>query len=128
MEDYYEEFIYSIVGEKNSVRFVKFDKIFPDKNFTSRFVSLNDSVGSLEIPKQYPSIIDSDIYLFGLIYEIVFENKEIDDTKKTELKGKLDDKIRIFKNDNSHRKSPAALKHLRNRINTSIEIYKKYIK
>lgn len=128
MEDYYEEFIYSIVGEKDSIRFAEFNEIFPDNNFSLRFDSLSNGVDLLEIPKQYTSIIDSDTYLFGLIYEIVFKNKKIDDTKKISLKTELDDKIDLFKNDYSHKKSPAALKHLRNRMNTSIDIYRKYVK
>lgn len=128
MEDYYEEFIYSVVGEKDSVRFAEFTEVFPDSNFAQRFDSLNNSVNLLEIPKQYSSIIDSDTYLFGLIYEIVFRNKEIDVTKKDDLKKALDKKIELFKDDYSHKKSPAALKHLRNRISTSIDIYKKYSK
>ena len=126
MEDYYEEFIYSIVGEKDSNRFVDFDEIFPDQSFMERFNLLNTNVDLLEIPKQYSSIIESDTYLFGLIYEIVFENKKINDARKIGLKEELDEKIKIFKEDLSHKKSPAALKHLRNRISSSIEIYKKY--
>ncbi|MCL2246793.1 MAG: DUF262 domain-containing protein [Lentimicrobiaceae bacterium] len=126
MEEYYEEFIYSIVGEKNSTMFVNFDEIFSDNNYDLHFNLLKNSADLLDIPKQYSSIIDSDIFLFGLIYQIVFENKTIDDTKKDEIKRLLDSKIIELKRDTSHTKSPAALKYLRNRINTSIEIYKQY--
>jgi uncharacterized protein with ParB-like and HNH nuclease domain len=128
MEEYYEEYIYSVVNDTDSKTFGQFSKIFPDKKYDAQFNLLNSAISSLGIPKQYSSIIDADIYIFGLIYEIVFENKTIDVTKKDDLKNELSKKITEIKNVPSHTKSPAALKHLRNRIATSIEIYKKYVK
>jgi uncharacterized protein with ParB-like and HNH nuclease domain len=125
MEKYYEEYIYAMADENDSNKFVGFSTVFPDKNYKTRFDSLKDSISALEIPKQYSSMIESDVYLLGLIYEIVFEGNAVDNTKRSELKSKLEGKITEFKGDTSHTKSPAALKHLRNRIDASIGIYKK---
>ncbi len=126
MEEYYEEYIYSIAGENDSKMFDDFTAIFPDKNYNSRYERLQQSIKSLSI-NQFPSIIDSDMYLFGLIYEIVFENKTINDEIIDNLKGELENKINTYKNDYSHKKTPSALKYLRSRLEESINIYKRYV-
>lgn len=126
MESYYEEYIYSVVGENDSRLFVDFLTIFPDRKYQERFKRLEDIITSLAIPNQYTSIIDLDMYLFGLIYIVVFKNEELDISKKDTLKLKLDDKIRIFKEDTSHTRAPNALKYLKCRIDYSIDIYKTF--
>lgn len=126
MEEYYEEYIYSIAGENDSKMFVDFTAIFPDKNYNSRYERLLQSIKSLSI-NQFPSIIDSDMYLFGLIYEIVFENKTINDENIDDLKRELENKINTYKNDYSHKKTPSALKYLRSRLEESINIYKRNV-
>lgn len=127
METYYEEYIYSVVGENDSSLFVDFSTIFPGRIYTGRFEHLKESISNLEIPAQYTSIIDLDLYLFGLIYTIVFRNKILDITKKELLKVKLEAKIRQFKTDSSHTRAPNALKYLKSRIDSSIDIYKTFL-
>jgi hypothetical protein len=126
LEVYYEEYIYSIAGENDSKMFDDFTVIFPNKDYNSHYERLKQNIKSLAI-NQFPSIIDSDMYLFGLIYEIVFEKKTIDDTKLEELKQKLESKINIYKSNSSHKKTPSALKYLRYRLEESINIYKSYL-
>jgi uncharacterized protein with ParB-like and HNH nuclease domain len=126
MEKYYEEFIYSVVGENESTMFTSFLSIFPHKNYNSTFELINSTIDSLEIPKLYTSIIDLDIYLFGLLYIIIFEKKEIDISKNEDLKKKLTQRINSFKNNELHSRNPGALKYLRSRINESILIYSRY--
>lgn len=125
-EDYYEEYIYSIAGENNSRMFDNFAILFPDGNYNSRYEQLQQSITALDIG-QFSSIIEADMYLFGLIFEIVFENKSINEAKMDELKQNLNDKISKYKQDFSHRKTPSALKYLRLRLENSINIYKDYI-
>lgn len=127
MEAYYEEYIYSVVGENDSSLFVDFTDVFPERDFTERFENLKRSISSIEVPTQFSSIIDLDIYLFGLIFTIVFQNKIIDDTRKNELKVLLDNKIVQLKADPSHTRAPNALKYLKSRIDSSIDIYKNFI-
>ena len=127
MEDYYEDYIYSIVGVNNSKMFDEFSVVFPDKNYNERFDTLQQGIKLLEA-NRFTSIIDSDIYLFGLIYIIVFEDKKIDDTRVANLKAELNSKINKIKEDSSHKKTPSALKYLRSRIDESIKIYKRYVK
>jgi len=126
MEKYYEEYIYSVVGENSSLMFPDFSTVFPNKEFKARFESLEQTIDSLVIPKEYTSIIDMDVYLFGLIYSIVFENKSVKVDEKENLKAALAGKIAEFKNDGSHTKVPGALKYLKLRIDASIDIYKNY--
>lgn len=127
MEKYYEEYIYSVVGENASLMFKDFNAIFPNGEYLPRFENLEQAITDLEVPKQFTSIIEMDMYLFGLIYTIVFKNKSINIAKKAELKAKVDAKISSFKADDGHKKAPSALKYLKARIDASIEIYRKYI-
>src|SRR5690606_3721121 len=127
MEKYYEEYIYSVVGENTSLLFQDFSIIFPDGDFKTRFDRLEQTINTLEISKQYTSIIEMDMYLFGLIYAIVFEDKAIDTTKQSELRNEIEAKITHFKSEENHKRAPSALKYLKARINASIEIYNDYI-
>ena len=129
MEKYYEEYIYSIVGENNSTMFKDFSVIFSEKKYESQLISLQNTMKLLNISKQYTSIIDSDLYLFGLIYLTVIKNKEVEISKRDTLKNEIDEKIKSIKSSEPpHLKAPSALKYLRYRMDLSIEIYKKYAK
>lgn len=126
METYYEEYIYSVVGENDSTMFVDFLTTFPNKEFSPRFQRLDQAINELEIPKQFTSIIDADMFFFGLIYIVVFENKTIDVGNEKEITQAITNKITEFRDDPSHSKAPGALKYLKTRIDTSIEIYKEF--
>ncbi|MET3037161.1 DUF262 domain-containing protein [Chryseobacterium sp. NRRL B-14859] len=127
MESYYEDYIYSVIGERTSTRFKAFSAIFPGGDYQPRLERLAKTIDDLGIPKQFPSIIDMDIYLLGLIYVIVFENKEIDISKRDELiTSGLRFQTTALKADEKHKKSPADLGHLRRRIDISIETYSRY--
>ena len=128
MEEYYEQYIYDMVGTSGSQLFQPFNTVFPDGKYRSDLGKLRSALGALDLPKQYPSIIDIDVHFFGLIYSIVFKKKKIDPTRKDELKQHLSTEIQSFKGDYKHKKSPASLKYLRARIQKSIEIYHKYEK
>ncbi|MBS1686927.1 MAG: DUF262 domain-containing protein [Bacteroidetes bacterium] len=127
MEDYYEKYIYSVADEEPSTLFKPFSQLFPDGTFQSRFDRLEQTLTALSIPTQFSSIIEMDTYLFGLIYAIVFRDKSIDVTKKESLINDIEAKISEFKTVDAHKKSPSALKYLRNRITSSIDIYNQYI-
>lgn len=142
MEQYYEDYIYSVVDD-NSTLFGRFSKIFPNKEYSSYFETLRQTINNLNIPKVYNSIIELDVYFFGLMYQIIFNKKEIciiNNTKVNfkdkksiksieieDFKQKLDDQINKFKNDKSHSKTPGSLKFLRSRIKESIELYEKLV-
>ncbi|PUZ25496.1 DUF262 domain-containing protein [Chitinophaga parva] len=128
MEEYYEEYIYSVVGgEDKATKFVSFAQLFPDGNYQVRLERLNSSIIDLRLPTKFTSIIEMDTYLFGMVYIIVFENRSIDISKRDHLIAEIELKIAEFKNVAAHKKAPSALKYLRNRITSSIEIYNKYL-
>ena len=130
MEKYYEEYIYFTVGEEDSNIFIKYSEVFKDKKeYEKMYINLKESLKKLELLKKYGSIIDVDITLFGLIYFIVFEKKEIDYTKKESIFKEINKEIeKIRREDTKHVKNPAAFKYLRYRVRRSIEIYERYIK
>lgn len=125
MEKYYDEYIYSVVADFDT-KYGKFSKIFPNRKYEDRLSNLQEALNSIGVPRQFSSIIDLDMYFFGLTYIILFKNKKIDTEVKDELKQKIDAKINVFKNDSSHTKAPSNLGNLRSRLSSSIEIYKKY--
>ena len=130
MEKYYEEYIYFTVGEEDSNIFIKYSELFKDKKeYKKMYINLKESLKELELFKKYSSIIDVDITLFGLIYFIVFEKKEIDYTKKESIFKEINKEIeKIRREDTKHIKNPAAFKYLRYRVKRSIEIYARYVK
>ena len=130
MEKYYEEYIYFTVGEEDSNIFIKYSEVFKDKKeYEKMYINLKESLKKLELLKKYGSIIDVDITLFGLIYFIVFEKKEIDYSKKESIIKEINKEIeKIKKIDMRHVKNPAAFKYLRCRVRRSIEIYERYVK
>lgn len=127
MEDYYEEYIYSVAGEVSSTKYKPFLEVFSDGNFQPRFERLDRTIIEINIPVQFTSIIEMDTYLFGLIYAVIFEDKAIDITRREELIADIEAKIAEFKRVDAHKKAPSALKYLRARINSSIEIYNNYL-
>ena len=134
MENLYEEYIYNVVNDTNNDNFPDLKSIFPRKNYhaqLNKLISTIDLLGLLNI--ELFSIIDMDIYYFGLIYHVFFKKKELDLTRKNELLKKLGDKIAEIKFvdkdnyiPNFHVKNPAALKYLRQRMKDSIDIYETY--
>jgi len=125
MEKYYEEYIDSVINDKDD-KYGKFSIFFPNRDFEGRYSNLKKTLDSIAITRNFSSIIDLDMYFFGLIYTIVFENKQIDINRKEELKEKIKEKISEYKLDYKHTKSPSNLGHLRSRISSSIEIYNQY--
>lgn len=128
MESYYETYIYSVVGDKDSQIFGRFTNIFPDKNYKPYLNHIDTLITELNYKRRFQSIIDLDIYFFGLIYFTVFEKRTLDTSRKEALEEDLKNAIRDIKDNNHlHTKSPACLKYLRERISKSIEIYQKYL-
>lgn len=126
-EEYYEEYIYSIVGEKISGMFAPFESVFPNKEFQNEFVEMKTTITTIVPTAGFSSIIDMDIFMFGLIYQTVFKKNKIDMTKVNEIKIELNDSISSYKEDNVHKKSPSLLKFLRARLSKSLEIYAQYV-
>jgi len=137
-ESYYVDYVSFIVGLEQENRVDKFDnfvfnKIFPNDCWQERFELIKKSLDSvkdligLEAKKNaFKGWIDADYWLFGLLYWILFEGKEIvfDD----ELIKSISEEIQNKKDDTYYSKNPNRLGNLRERISRSIQLYERYAK
>lgn len=129
MEQYYEQYIYFVVGESELNLFSPFNEIFPDGKYDSAIASIKSNIDLLGITKKYESIINMDMFLFGLVYVVMFQKKEIDLSKKEEIKVAIEEEMACFKAAGDyHFRNPGALKYLRMRIKKSVEVYGRYTK
>ena len=127
MEKYYEEYIYSVVGETPSEKFGNFEDIFPHKNYNAEINRLNTYIDLLGLKRIYSSIINMDMFFMGLIYYVVIQKKELNITDVEDYKRRIQLKIDGCKNDKYHSKNPAALKYLKMRMEGSINFYRRYL-
>ncbi len=123
-EEYYSDFIVNTVNNTQSEYF----SICQQEN-KDRIGSVKKAFDEIGIKGlKFDSIIDVDLFFFGLVYFVIVEKKEIDIDKIEELKKNLFEKIDEFKKYSKHKKNPATLKFLRKRLNDSYEIYKGIVK
>lgn len=127
MEKYYEEYIYSVVGETPSEKFGNFEDIFPHKNYNAEINRLDTYIDLLGLKRIYSSIINMDMFFMGLIYYVVIQKKELNITDVEDYKRRIQLKIDGYKNDKYHSKNPAALKYLKMRMEGSINFYRRYL-
>ena len=73
----------------------------------------------------FTSWIDADYWLFGLIYFVLFEKKTID-LEKDNLFSEILSIIKEKREDVYYSKNTNRLSNLRDRIQSSIHIYRKY--
>ena len=125
-EQYYEEYIYSIVNEPEKSIFTSIKDLVGDGDYRERIENLKESIEKIELEHNFSSIIDLDLHLFGLIYFIVFQNKKLKFDQKTSLKCEIKKKISLIKKekDGKHKKTPSALVHIQERVVDSITIYR----
>lgn len=127
MEKFYEEYIYSVVKDKTDGLFAQFSSYIPNKDFAPRIAKLNTALQGLGYNQlRFTSIIDADVYMFGLVYNTVIEGNDINLARKDELLNTLQRKIISFKRDESHKSSPSLLKHMRSRVEQSVTIFNRY--
>lgn len=126
MEKFYEEYIYSVVSEKNQDKFGDFSETF-NYNYTPRLKNFKKNILNLPIKKVFKTIIDLDMFLFGLVFHTLFNNKTIKMDSSNELIKEIEEKSQEMKNEESHSRSPNNLKYLRLRLETSINIYSGYV-
>jgi len=117
LEKYYESYILAEVNKDGNSLF----SLLLQSNRQNCFQMLENCLLTEKFPKKFNSIIDADIYLFGLIYYTIAKGKTISITEQ--ILSEVQEKIREIKRDNAHTKSPSALKYLRSRIQTSIDVY-----
>lgn len=118
IENYFENYIHHIVGDIEDGTFSKFKELFPMGDWSSRMENAIGTYKQLEIDTNFPSIRNADSFMFGLVYWILLENKNIDIGRKEELKKEITDYINEM--DPAHKNHPEQLQFLRRRIGISI--------
>nr|WP_314439165.1 DUF262 domain-containing protein [uncultured Porphyromonas sp.] len=134
-EDYYVDYVAYILGLPeiaNPGKFGSFNTldVYAQGLWRERYSTLSEAVRSFQVEmKDFPSWIDADYWLLGLIYHVVFEGKNLTLTeqKKEELKATVKEKISDAKSDALHKDRPNQLRFFRLRINESIELYRDYV-
>lgn len=76
--------------------------------------------------EEYPSIIKVDLALFGFLYWILFETKDVKDVDMS-IRDRINKQYEEYKKDGQHTRNPDMLKFLRDRIKESIMIYRDYV-
>lgn len=120
-EDYIEKYVYNVTENKHSDTFGNFQDLFP--NYMQSLNNLKEEFTKLSLPKNYQGLVELDFYLFGLLYWVLFKGKCINKSSKDELKEKLD---KAIKNHKKEYLNVAQLGALRERLTSSIKMYKKF--
>ena len=126
-ELYYEAYINAVVTDENSSQFGKFSTMVGIANIASRTARLKDYVDKLGFNTPFANIIDADTRLFGLVYYVILEDKQLDETKLELLKSALDIRANRYRSNAKHRDAPNGVKYLRARLKGSINTYKSYL-
>lgn len=142
LEEFYSKYIKTIVGDEESSEFPSYNTLFKDGH-----IKILNELGNIIVEtglsaKSFESIIDCDMYYFGLIYWFVFKSKQIDIKKWNELENNLEKLITKYKypyidnkgeptpihnesrKTNRHPKSPSLVGFIRQRVKDSIECYR----
>ena len=153
LEEYYENYINFIIGDKNIKYFISYEELFDTNEqllscehpHSGRYNNMSNFISDSPLTKNtFDSIIDCDLYYFGLIYLIIFENKSIDLEKWSDITKRIEKQIEEYKapyldeqgvptyefskavSISYHQKNPSALKYLRERVEKSIAIYREF--
>lgn len=125
LEQWYEDYINAVVVDRESFRFGKFSNIVGAANITGRLAELEKYIRELDLSKKYPSIIDADVNLFGLIYHTVIKGCTFDMVRKEEIQQAVNTKCDAIKTE-AHKRAPNRVSNLRQRIKESITLYKDF--
>lgn len=127
MERFYENFIFSIVGESPLEIFSSLEEMFGQDDWHQRMQLLELRINELNLKRTFSSIVQMDTFYFGLIYVIVFLGKDINIKAIQDLNQQLSQLYESFKDNYLHSRSPNALKYMQKRMEESINIYAQYI-
>lgn len=127
IEKYIEMYIYSVVGNDNEDIFGRFSDIFPGSDFAEDIQCLKSTLENLNLPKEYPSIINMDMYFFGLIYHVLLCHRHIDISRKGQLKNRIERRINDLRDIDNHAQAPAQFQYMRQRLIQSINVYETFV-
>ena len=123
LEHYYEAYIDAVVNDRDDTRFGKFSRFIPEDQLQSRLMNMRQGIENLGCNRFFSTIIEADMYMYGLIYCTIYDGKVIETSQCEDIKNGIMNEVLVMKGDSSHTRTPNALMHLRYRIKRSIEIY-----
>lgn len=126
-EKYYADYINAIISDEDSTVYGKFSIQVGKANIGTRATRLQQYVTDLGYNNVFPSIIDADTYLIGLIYHVMIKGEELDTTRFVELKNDIAAKVTTYKANENHRHAPNGVYYLRQRVRESIQTYQRYV-
>lgn len=125
-EAYYENYINDVVLDADSDTFGQFSTVIGKTNIASRTNLLKSAFDALNIKTAFPTIIEADTYLFGLIYHVYIKGRTLQTTNLASLKNDLAEKVTALKAEDGHTHSPNKVTFIRHRIRASIDVYSHY--
>ncbi|MBP3834620.1 MAG: DUF262 domain-containing protein [Prevotella sp.] len=145
-ESFYADYVSYILNIEQEDRINKFDGfdfniVFPTDIWKSRFDVMYEAITKLKpsMPlkdgKSFSAWYEADYWLFGLIYHILFDGKQLKETltrinkagRIKSLQEEISDRIRIDKKDPSFAKNTNRLGYIRSRLVASYSIYSQYV-
>ena len=145
-ESFYADYVSYILNIEQEDRINKFDgfdfnTVFPTDIWKSRFDVMYEAITKLKpsMPlkdgKSFSAWYEADYWLFGLIYHILFDGKQLKETltrlnkagKIKTLQEDITDRIRIDKKDPLFSKNTNRLSYIRSRLVASYSIFSQYV-
>ena len=123
LEQYYEDYVNDVVKDSDSARFGKFSMIVPPDQRERRMANLTHAIDLLNLKRNIPTIIEADLYMFGLVFFTIYEGDTIDSSLVPSIRTKVEEVVSEIKQDSSHTRTPNTLGHIRLRIKQSINAY-----
>ncbi len=128
IEDYYELYLNAAVEDNDATIFKKFSDIFSNRDYHGQLNLLKRNCDVLGlIGKSYTSIIDADMEWFGLVNGSMFYGKEFDESKIEEYRMAISERSETIKTP-THKRTPGALKYIRERLDNSIDLFSQFWK
>lgn len=145
-ESFYADYVSYILNIEQEDRINKFDgfdfdTVFPTDIWETRFEVIHEAITKLRpsMPlkdgKSFSAWYEADYWLFGLIYHILFDGKQLKETltrlnkagRTKSLQEEISDRIRIDKKDPSFAKNTNRLSYIRSRLVASYYIFSQYV-
>ena len=145
-ENFYADYVSYILNIEQEDRINKFDgfdfeTVFPIDIWKTRFDIMHEAITKLKpsMPlkegKSFSAWYEADYWLFGLIYHILFDGKQLKETltrlnksgRTKSLQEEISDRIRIDKKDPTFAKNTNRLSYIRSRLVASYSIFSLYV-
>lgn len=122
-QEYYNEYLETVITDEDSNIFGKFSSIVNNREFLINKVIdyCKENIEPFRNGK-FDNIMQAQIYLFGLLYWIIYKNKDID--YKDEINQSIKEYIKTHQDYTKYRN----ITEIRDRMEKSIKIYEKGIK